>query len=160
MGECCVGCKCAKTGPIPFEYPRVFKKNLIPRLFPFIVSFSRCNAHAHSPDSTSSAEEVSGNIDDVITLARKLLNRAVVSRLVPKQECMVELDKLPLILCTETIESISLSGSYKLTSDTHNGLVAKYRKIAAKNPNLSLSDLFQQQIGSKNTLRKLSFHIG
>ena len=83
------------------------KTNLIPRLFPFIVSFSRCNAHAQSPDSTSSAEEVSGNIDDVITLARKLLNRAVVSRLVPKQECMVELDKLPLILCSETIESIN-----------------------------------------------------
>ena len=63
------------------------------------MSFSRCNAHACSipPGSTSSAEEVSGNIDDVITLARKLLNRAVVSRLVPKQECMVELDKLPLL---------------------------------------------------------------
>ena len=71
---------------------------------------------------------------------------------------MVELDKLPLILCTETIESISLSGSYKLTSDTHNGLVAKYRKIAAKNPNLSLSDLFQQQIGSKNTEKAVIPH--
>ena len=49
IGECCVGCKCAKTGPIPFEYPRVFKKNLIPRLFPFIVSFSRCNARMLNP---------------------------------------------------------------------------------------------------------------
>ena len=56
-------------------------------------------------------------------------------------------------------ESISLSGSYKLTSsDTHNGLVAKYRKIAAKNPNLSLSDLFQQQIGSKNTEKAVIPH--
>lgn len=124
------------------------------------MSFSRCNAHAQSPDSTSSAEEVSGNIDDVITLARKLLNRAVVSRLVPKQECMVELDKLPLILCTGRPSSqlVCPVGSYKLTSDTHNGLVAKCRKIAAKNPNLSLSDLFQQQIGSKNTEKAVIPH--
>ena len=96
-----------------------------------------------------SAEDVSGTIDDVIRIARKLLNRSVVSRLIPKQECMVELDKLPLVLCTETIESISLSGSYKLTSNTHQGLVSRYRKIAAKQPETSLNDLFNQE--NRNT---------
>ena len=50
------------------------------------------------PSSTTSAEETSGTIDDVITVARKVLNRAVVNRLIPKQECMVQLDKLPLVL--------------------------------------------------------------
>ena len=78
--------------------------------------------HAHI--NMQCRKELSGTVDDVITMiARKLLlNRSiVVSRLTPKQECMVELDKLPLVLSTESIESISLSGSYKLTSDSHNG---------------------------------------
>ena len=56
-----------------------------------------------------------------------------VSRLTPKQECMVELDKLPLVLSTESIESISLSGSYKLTSDSHNGLIARHAEKLHQN---------------------------
>ena len=76
---------------------------------------------------------------------------------IPKQECMVELDKLPLVLCTETIESISLSGSYKLSSDTHQGLVSRYRKIAAaKQPETSLNDLFNQE--NRNTSKTVIPH--
>ena len=87
----------------------------------------------------------------MITVARKLLNRAVVNRLIPKQECMVELDKLPLVLSTESIETISLSGSYKLTSDEHKGLLADYRKMAASNPYAFLSVI----CSSSRTRRKI-----
>ena len=97
-------------------------------------------------------------MDDVITIARKLLNRSVVSRLIPKQECMVELDKLPLVLSTESIESISLSGSYKLTSDSHKGLIARYRKVAADRPDLSLSGLFQEEKETRPTNKTIIPH--
>lgn len=107
---------------------------------------------------TRSAEELAGTVDDVITIARKLLNRSVVSRLIPKQECMVELDKLPLVLSTESIESISLSGSYKLTSDSHKGLIARYRKTAQERPDLSLSGLFEEEIERRNTKKTVIPH--
>ena len=97
-------------------------------------------------------------MDDVITIARKLLNRSVVSRLIPKQECMVELDKLPLVLSTESIESISLSGSYKLTSDSHKGLIARYRKVATDRPDLSLSGLFEEEKEARATKKTIIPH--
>ena len=78
----------------------------------------------------------------------------------PKQECMVELDKLPLVLSTESIESISLSGSYKLTSDSHNGLIARCRKTAPERPDLSLSGLFEEGKLKEGLPRKQSLHTG
>ena len=81
----------------------------------------------------------------------------------PKQECMVELDKLPLVLSTESIESISLSGSYKLTSDSHNGLIARRRcrKTAAaapERPDLSLSGLFEEEVERRTTKKTVIPH--
>ena len=58
---------------------------------------------------------------------------------------MVELDELPLVLCTERIETINVSGSYKVKSGTQTDIVSKYRKIAAHHPNLSLYQFFEQQ---------------
>ena len=94
--------------------------------------------------SFHSSSEVSGTIDDVISITRKLLNRTVVNRTIPKQECMVELDKLPLVLCTDSIEPISLSGSYQVKASSQNGVVARYRKVAPTSPHLSLYAFFSE----------------
>jgi hypothetical protein len=106
--------------------------------------------------SFHSSNEVSGTTDDVISVTRKLLNRSVVNRIIPKQECMVELDKLPLVLCTETIEPISISGSYQVKSSDATGVVARYRKVAPKYPNLSLYDFYNEDIKQRrrNSLNK------
>ena len=65
------------------------------------------------------------------------MNRSAASRVIPKQECMVELSDLPLVLCTESTETINLSGSYKLTGGNEKFL-KRYRKRAPYDRTLSL----------------------
>lgn len=93
---------------------------------------------------------MSGSQHDVIKVARQILNRGNAHRTVPKQECMVELAELPLVLCSETTETINLSGSYKLSSSTHNTLLSQYRKAATTNPTLSLHDFVSNHLKEKS----------
>lgn len=86
---------------------------------------------------------------DVIKIARQILNRGNAHRTIPKQECMVELAELPLILCSEITETISLSGSYKLSSSSHNDVVSRYRRAAPNNPSLSLHQFFKNELEAK-----------
>jgi hypothetical protein len=46
-----------------------------------------------------------------------MLNRTTASRIISKQECMVESTDLPLTICSEMIQSISISGSSKVYLD-------------------------------------------
>ena len=57
-----------------------------------------------------SAQEKSETTDDVRRVARQILNRSIGEKLISKQECMVQLLGLDLFLCSESIETISLSG--------------------------------------------------
>jgi hypothetical protein len=50
----------------------------------------------------------------VFSAARKLLNRASVDRIISKQEAMCLLAQLPLVLCSEKIEHVSLSPSRRI----------------------------------------------
>ena len=52
---------------------------------------------------TISADVVTGCDIDVQKTARQILNRSNAHRTVPKQECMVQMADLPLMICTETI---------------------------------------------------------
>jgi hypothetical protein len=51
---------------------------------------------------------------EVFSAARKLINRASVERTISKQEAMCLLAYLPLILCLERIEYVSLSRSMRI----------------------------------------------
>lgn len=62
---------------------------------------------------------------------------------------MVELAELPLVLCSEVTETINISGSYKVTSDSHKDMVSQYRKIAKDNPHLSLYNFVSGKINEK-----------
>jgi hypothetical protein len=55
-----------------------------------------------------------GNKEGVFSVTRKLLNRALVDRTISKQEVMCLLEQLPLILCSERIEPVSLSPSRRI----------------------------------------------
>ena len=85
-----------------------------------------------------SAEVATGSQQDVVKVARQILNRGSAHRTVSKQECVVELTELPLVLCSETAETINLSGSYKLSLTTHNDLLSRYKKAAVNDHQLSL----------------------
>ena len=59
-------------------------------------------------------QEVSGTANDVKRIARKLLNTTTKNKAISKQECMCHLAKLDLYMCSESIETVSISGEYRL----------------------------------------------
>lgn len=92
---------------------------------------------------------MSGTTSDVVRVSRQMLNRSMANRIIPKQECMVELADLPLILSSEVTETINLSGSFKVSSDSHADLVSQYRSIAKSQPNLTLYEFCRSSINKK-----------
>jgi len=59
-------------------------------------------------------QDMSGTTADVKKIAKKLLNRTSKEKVISKQECMCHLAKLNLFLCSESIETVSISGEYRL----------------------------------------------
>ena len=76
------------------------------------------------------AQEVSGTTNDVKRIARKLLNKTTKDKVISKQECMCDLAKLDLFLCSESIETVSISGEYCLCTpgESKSSFLAKYAK--------------------------------
>jgi hypothetical protein len=75
-------------------------------------------------DLVMNMEYMYGNKEGVFNAARKLLNRASVDRTISKQEAMCLLAQLPLILCSERIEPVSLCPSRRI----YNQIEAKKDK--------------------------------
>lgn len=96
-----------------------------------------------------SAEVMTGTSADVVRVSRQILNRSMANRIIPKQECMVELADLPLVLSSEVTETINLSGSFKVSSDSHADLVSQYRSIAKSHPDLTLYEFCRSAINEK-----------
>jgi hypothetical protein len=65
-------------------------------------------------DLVMSMEDIYGNKEGVFSAARKLINRALIDRTISKQEAMCLLAQFPLILCSERIETVSLSPSRRI----------------------------------------------
>jgi hypothetical protein len=63
------------------------------------------------------SSDTSGTVTEVKTLARVLLNKVTKEKVISKQECMCHLAGLDLVLCSESIESVSISGTYKLGTE-------------------------------------------
>src|SRR5687767_5829922 len=76
------------------------------------------------------SQEVSGTSNDVKRIARKLLNKTTKDKVISKQECMCHLAKLDLFLCSETIETVSLSGEYRLctSGESKYSFLTRYAK--------------------------------
>jgi hypothetical protein len=65
-------------------------------------------------DMVMNMEDIYGNKEGVFSAARKLINGASVDRTISKQESMCLMAQLPLILCSERIEPVSLSPSRRI----------------------------------------------
>jgi hypothetical protein len=61
--------------------------------------------------------ETSGTVAEVNALARVSLNKVTKEKVISKQECMCHLAGLDLVLCSESIESVSTSGTHKLGTE-------------------------------------------
>src|SRR5688500_12675509 len=76
------------------------------------------------------SQNVSGTTNDVKRIARKLLNRTTTDKVISKQECMCYWTKLDLVLCSESFETVSISGEYRLCTDgkSKSTFLPKYAK--------------------------------
>ena len=96
----------------------------------------------------NSALMVSGCKRDLKSLARRVLNKSLTTKLISKQECMVQLSGLKLSDCSEIIETLSLSNNAKIDmanpSWKGNVIVKQY---AARNgcTNQNLYDFFSSK---------------
>ena len=89
--------------------------------------------------------DISGTSKDVKRIARMLLNKKTKDKVISKQECMCHLAKLDLFLCSEAIETVSISGQYHLcTSGQSNfSFLTKYaQRDISKYSNMSLHQYF------------------
>ncbi len=75
-------------------------------------------------------ESETGDERDIVKLVQRCLNRSISQRTISKQEAMCELARLPMVICSDIIETVSLSGYTKLSDGIYNGsktLLTKYR---------------------------------
>src|ERR687890_2111746 len=75
-------------------------------------------------------QDISGTTNDVKRIARKLLNKTSKDKVISKQECMCHLVKLDLFLCSESIDTVSISGEYRLctSGEAKSSFLTKYAK--------------------------------
>jgi hypothetical protein len=64
-----------------------------------------------------SAQCVDGDENDLIRLSKKMLNKTSSTRIISKQECMVENTELPLSLCSDFIQVVGITGSSRITAN-------------------------------------------
>jgi hypothetical protein len=63
-------------------------------------------------------ESETGDEKDVIKTVQKCLNKTIANRTITKQETICQIGKLPLIICSEQINIISLSKAVRVTENT------------------------------------------
>ena len=92
-----------------------------------------------------STQDMTGTTNDVKKMARMLLNKTLKDKVKSKQECMCHLGKLNLFLCSESIDTVSISGEYRLQTswEANSTVLAKYAKRDAMTCNeMSLHQYF------------------
>lgn len=93
-----------------------------------------------------SAEEITGDINDVKRLSTQCLNSTLGKRLISKQEAVVMTSDLPFTVCTETVETVPISNSKVLqyAGEEHENkkFIERYRTRLARYKDLSLHEYF------------------
>src|SRR5687767_12979890 len=90
------------------------------------------------------SQDVTGSTNDVKRVARKLLNKTTKDKVIFKQECMCHLAKLPLYLCSESFETVSISGEYRLctSGEAKSSFLSKYANRDTDWSHMSLYQYF------------------
>lgn len=82
-------------------------------------------------------------------LSRQLMNRAAANRIISKQETMIQAAGLDLVRCSDIIETVSLTGSYRLMKGgkAPSTMIGKYAKrdLAGPEGPLSLDQFFRRR---------------
>ena len=95
------------------------------------------------------SEEITGNKFEMTRLVRHILNRTTTQRTISKQECMVLLSQIPLVMCSELIKTISISDSKKLSNKTRTSKdIQEYVKRSQEEESMSYAEFFQKKMNS------------
>ena len=81
----------------------------------FVESYSISETRYNQLRMINSSDEIIGDRHDIVRVCKKVMNKAAAKRLISKQEACVLLGELDLCYCTETISSVSISNSQRLT---------------------------------------------
>jgi hypothetical protein len=97
----------------------------------------------------SSYESEVGEESNVAKWAHKLMNRSVANRTITKPESMCELAQLPMVICSESIEIVSITGSTRCSTDnTTSTILSQYKKRPETLNQLSLHDFYHTKKNS------------
>ena len=103
------------------------------------------------------AHETFGDHTDVQRLARQLLNKTIGEKMISKQEAMVLVGQLRLVHCSESIDTVSISGYYKLDKNsTSTTFLKKYATRDAQDRHLTIHQFFHKK--KNNTSVPASTH--
>lgn len=93
-----------------------------------------------------SADELSGDINDIKRVSTQCLNSCAGKRLVSRQEAVVMCAELPFTLCSETIETVSISNSKRLRQAGDDGddktFIDEYKRRPNQHLHMSLHEYF------------------
>ena len=85
-------------------------------------------------------------------LVRHILNRTTTQRTFSKQECMVLLSQLPLVMCSEIIKTVSISDSKKLNNKTRTSKDLKsYSNRSTEDEDFSFAEFFEKVMNSEES---------
>lgn len=137
----------------------------ISRVTDYVASYS-CKGNyslkeerQHSRDLIMTAEEYTGDKADVVRVCRQVLNKCASKRLISKQEAMVLLADLPLTLCTEGFEHVSLTYNLNLVLKGEvrddKKFISHYADRPKNEENLSLYEFFMKEKNATNKERQI-----
>ena len=90
-----------------------------------------------------SYESQTGDESDVARWAHKLMNRSVANRTITKPEAMCELGQLPMVICSESIETVSITGQTRCSIDTTTStILSQYKNRPNTQERLSLHEFY------------------
>ena len=104
-----------------------------------------------------------GDETDVVKWAHKLMNRSVAQRTITKPETMCELGSLPMVICSESIETVSISGTTRCSGEgdgySTNTILSRYSKREKPEElELSLHQFYHKTKNKNNSRREFIPH--
>lgn len=116
-----------------------------------------------------SSETLTGDARDVQRVVRQILNKSTGNRLIPKQECMVLLAGLDLVKCSDTIDTVSVSGHARIMKKKENEtkkatFLDQYRFRHESHWHMSFHDFYHHKknmgVCKKSTQMKIPHYVG
>ena len=117
----------------------------------YVVSYACKGTEAFTDEKQSirdlinKTQTITDDIQDIKTLSRRILNRSLGSKMISKQEAMVQLTNLRLFECSERIENLSLSSGARIDakqSTTKGNKMLNLYEQRKTHKNYSLFDFF------------------